>query len=127
MPIDLSVTGGIVWTTLTGQVTDQELFDHYARLAQEEVPLPWREVVDGRQIGTMAITAAGQQRLSLLVAAHAEQLRGGRVAMVASNDATYGMFRMWELQREGLGYDVAVFRDVGEALEWLRAPSSPPI
>jgi hypothetical protein len=41
--------------------------------------------------------------------------------MVASSDVTFGMFRMWEIQREGLGYQIQVFREFEPALAWLAA------
>jgi hypothetical protein len=67
----------------------------------------------------MVLTAEGLTRLAGVVEANLEMLRGGRVAMVATTDVTYGVFRMWELQREGLNYEVQVFRDLDLALTWL--------
>lgn len=71
----------------------------------------------------MQLTRVGYQQLQkVLTEKYGDVLRGGRVAMVAANDATYGLFRMWELQREDLGYRVTVFRDRGAALAWLLTP-----
>lgn len=74
----------------------------------------------------MAVTTAGMRDFQAFVAAHAERLKGGRVAMVAGTDLVYGMFRMWELRREGLGYGVRVFRNFDEARAWV-APAPGPV
>ena len=47
--------------------------------------------------------------------------RGGRVAMVATRDDVYGMFRMWGIMREDLNYEVRVFHTMAEARDWLSA------
>jgi hypothetical protein len=70
----------------------------------------------------MAITANDQERLAAFVATKAPLLRNGRVAMLASTEVCYGMFRMWEIQREDLDYSVTVFRDVAAARQWLGFP-----
>jgi len=44
---------------------------------------------------------------------------GVRRAFIASDDATFGMARMFALQAEGLGQTIEVFRDRGKAKEWL--------
>lgn len=119
MPIELSINDGIIHTILVGRVTDEELLSHYAHPVFQQYDGLWREVVDGRKITEMEVTPNGQRKLASFVASHAERLRGGRVAMVASDDVTYGMFRMWEMQREGLGYDVQVFREMQPALDWV--------
>lgn len=124
MPIRLAFEDQVIHTILVGRVTDEELLSHYARPEFQEARAPWRELVDGREITAMAVTAAGQRKLAAYAAASAQRLRGGRVAMLASTEVTYGMFRMWEIQREGLGYAVSVFRDFEEARQWLLSPQA---
>lgn len=119
VPVKLNVVDGIIHSTLSGVVTDEELLSLYRNPAVEAFTGTWREVVDGNAITDMAITAHGQMKLAEFVAGSMDRLRSGRVAMVAASDVTYGMFRMWELQREGMGYDVHVFRDSAAALSWV--------
>jgi hypothetical protein len=115
---DLLPETGVLHTRLIGTVTDAELLDYYrGRTRQGEGR--WKELVDGREITKYAITAEGQRALAQFASGHVDRLRGGRVAMVAASDVTFGMFRMWQLQREGLGYEVAVFRDFDRAMTWL--------
>jgi hypothetical protein len=122
MPIEFEVVDGVLYTTLIDRVTDDELVAHYSSVLVRPFEGPWREVVSGLRITEMAMTLHGQDRLMALVAASAERLKGGRVAMVASSEVTYGMFRMWELRRERLGYEVRVFREPAHALSWVREP-----
>jgi len=107
-------------TVLSGRVTDRELLDYYMRLMDSAaVPFPWLERVDGTGVTDMAVTPDGQWRLAAFVSQHLDLVRGGRVAMVATSGAVYGMFRMWQMQREDLDYAVQVFREMGEAEAWL--------
>ena len=122
MPIahDLLPATGVLHTRLIGTVTDTELLEYY-RIQVRQGEGTWKELVDGREITTYSITPEGQRALAQFVSGYRDRLRGGRVAMVAVSDVTFGMFRMWQLQREGLGYEVAVFRDFDRAMAWLTA------
>ena len=110
-------------TCLVGRVTNEELLAHYDLPVFREHRGPWRELVDGRATTEMAVTSEGQARLAAFAATtFASSLRDGRVAMLASTDICYGMFRMWEMRREDLNYTVSVFRDEAAAREWLGLP-----
>jgi len=126
MPIRYDLIDGVVYTIIVGRVTDDEILSYYKQPVFEDFVLPWREVVDGRLITDMQITPDGQRRLAEVVATKASKLRGGRVAMVASTDLTYGMFRMWEVQRGDIDYEVRVFRDIEEARDWIAQPHGKP-
>lgn len=125
MPIATEILepSGIVRTVLSGHVTDAELLAHYRGSLVQEVDGPWREIVDGSGITTMAVTPDGQRKLAEVVGQHRGRLRDARVAMVAGSDVTFGMFRMWQLQRESLGYDVRVFRNLDDAMAWVSSGS----
>ncbi len=122
MPIHYDLKDGVVYTILADCVTDEDILSYYQQPFFEDSKSPWREVVDGRKITDMQITPDGQRRLAELVAKKADKLKGGRVAMVATRDLTYGMFRMWEVQRGNIDYEVRVFRDFNKALEWIMLP-----
>lgn len=123
MPIRREWPGpeGVIQTTLSGRVTDDELLAYYQDGFIATHQGRWRELVDGSRIEQMDITPNGQAQLAHFLATVADKLRGGKVAMVAASDLTFGMFRMWQLQRESLGYDVKVFRDPAEAMDWVMA------
>ncbi len=125
MPIAYAIEQGVIVTTLSGRVTDDELIAHYGRPEFRTPPQPWRELVDGCGVTQFDITPDGHMRLGALVAMALPLLRDGRLAMCAEADAAYGMFRMWEMQREGMGYEVRVFRQRAEAVAWLLAAGGP--
>jgi len=83
-----------------------------------------KEIVDGRGISKVLCTASEQQQFVDLISKHPEELRGSQVAMVADNPVAYGMFRMFEIQRDDLAYEVRVFREFDEALKWLTATNN---
>ena len=125
LPIQGTLQDGVLHTVATGVVTDEDLIQYYAWDRILKPTPPWRELVDGSGIEAMQVTFPGQRRLQDAVSAYDRFLKGGRVAMLAASDAVYGMFRMWELQRENLSYTVRVFRSRDEALAWLAAPPPP--
>ncbi len=112
-------------TVLFGTLTDDELVGYYDPTPPRTFGGPWREIVDGREVTGMAVTPTGQARLAAFVAAHRSEMRGGRVAMVATSPVTYGMFRMWEMSRAALPYEVCVFHEIELAVQWVCAGDSP--
>ena len=123
MPIERSVKKGVLHTVLIGVVTNEELFSYYESLFHDDDDRrgAWREVVDGRQITEMRITPEGQKRMAGALAQVADRLRGGKVAMVASTEVVYGMFRMWQIQRDHVRYEVEVFREIKAAVDWVQS------
>ena len=119
MPIEHSLTAGILITTMTAVVTDAELLSYYPRASSDYIDHPWREIVDGSTITEMRISSAGHRQLMEYALQNVERMRGGRLAMVGTTDLIFGMFRMWELQRADLDYEVRVFRSRAEAEQWL--------
>ena len=58
-------------------------------------------------------------RMTEFVRTHRAEGRG-RTAVLVSDEVTYGLGRMYQLQAQGSGSEVQVFRDRSEALAWLR-------
>ena len=56
------------------------------------------------------------------VAAHAriKKMQSGKVAIVAPQDLTFGLFRMYEVHRKEERIQLSVFRSIKEAREWLK-------
>lgn len=127
MPIRGIVVDGYIHSVLEGHLTDDELLSYYKLPLFESIQPPWLEIVDGRLISEMGVTVNGQRRLGMLAESRGEMLRGGRVAMVAADDLCFGMFRMWEMSRPDLDYELRVFRDFEEGKTWikLRSPDEP--
>lgn len=124
MPIQGVVVDGYIHSILEGHLTDDELLSYYKLPLFDSIQPPWLEIVDGRLITEMGVTVNGQRRLGMLAESRGEMLRGGRVAMVAGDDLCFGMFRMWEMSRPDLDYELRVFRDFGEAETWIKLRSA---
>jgi hypothetical protein len=128
VPIETRATdsAGVVHTALNGRVTDAEILAYYQSPIFQDHTGPWIELVDALGMTDMEITSQGLRQLAQVVGIRRDILAGGRVAMVAGSDAAFGMFRMWELQREALPYEVRVFRELEKAAAWLRTATPPP-
>jgi hypothetical protein len=120
-----SDSAGVVHTVLSGRVTDAEILAYYQGPIFQDHTGTWIELVDALGMTDMAITSQGLWKLAQMVGIRRDILAGGRVAMVAGSDAAFGMFRMWELQRESLPYEVKVFRDLEKAAAWLHTATPP--
>lgn len=110
-------------SVLEGHLTDAELLSYYKLPMFEDLQPPWLEIVDGRLVTQMGVTVNGQRKLGMMAESRGEALRGGRVAMVAADDLCFGMFRMWEMSRPDLDYELKVFRDFEEARQWIEEGS----
>jgi len=49
------------------------------------------------------------------------QMHPGKVAIIAPQDLTYGLFRMYEVYRQEERIQLQVFRSTQEAIDWLKA------
>lgn len=60
------------------------------------------------------------------VASHAKSnnMQSGKVAIVAPQDLTYGVFRVYIAHREEDRIQLAAFRTEEKAVEWLKEPST---
>ena len=50
--------------------------------------------------------------------------RPSRMAIVAKQDLAYGISRVFEVYREEIGSSAKVFRDMNEAIAWLKSESN---
>jgi hypothetical protein len=119
MPTKIASDGRVIHSVMYGRLTNAELMAHYDLPVFHETRASWLEIVDARDVTEMMIDLEGQRQLAERAAKQIERLRGGRVAMVATADLVYGMFRMWEMRREELDYEVRVFRAFDDAVRWI--------
>jgi hypothetical protein len=71
----------------------------------------FREVEVTRTGAEVRTVAAGTKRFN-------EFMRGGRLAVVATQQASFGLARMYEALIEARSLEVRVFRDYDEARSW---------
>ena len=103
---------------LWGSVTEDEVHDHNTRLRNDPAFDPdYRQLVDLTGITEIRVSS----KTVTVTAMDQFFTPGTRRAFVASSDATFGMARVFQLQAEGLGQTIEVFRDRKKAEEWLWA------
>jgi hypothetical protein len=85
---------------------------------------PYDILVDLRFAQIDLGTSAQAQALAVAAERRDPHRRRGRVAVVAEDDATFGIARMYAAYRDKIGIRVEVFRRIDEAETWLSAASS---
>lgn len=111
---------GVVITTATGVLTDDDLLQHKERLTVEPRWKPgMRELSDIRRIERLEVTALGVKSLVSHDERSADRLRSFRLAIVTADEVVFGMGRMYQMMTERNVPHVRIFRDMDEAIEWL--------
>lgn len=127
MPVTWRILdGAIMEVSGSGDVTEAEYLKAHAEWFELPSPGP------GVQVALTLADWSGVTHLDF----HGEAIRKsvemtrdfvakmgvrGRMALVATGPAVYGMCRMWQLLFEGSTVEAQVFHERGEALAWLRA------
>jgi hypothetical protein len=112
----------LVVSLLTDPVTDADVYDHNERLrADPRFDPNFIQLADMSGVTEILVTTG------VIVDTARDQFFNPGVprAFVATEDASYGMARMFATHAELLGQTIKVFRDRKEAEEWLGiSPSS---
>jgi hypothetical protein len=106
----------LVTSRIWGAVTDTEIFSHNEKLrADPRFDASYQQLVDMTGVTEIRVSTSTINQTSL------DQFfePGTRRAFVATDDAVFGMARMFALRAEGLGQRIEVFREEGLAREWL--------
>ena len=124
MPISYRIDSdlGVVLTTATGALTDDELLAHKKKLARDPAFTPgMAELADMRGVERIDVTAEGVR--TLIAQDQAAGVQGSlRLAIVASQDELFGMARMYQMLGEDGFVRVHVCRDADDARAWLGLP-----
>jgi len=118
---------GLVVTTFSGVVADPEFVDFYRSLYSDPAySAGVGELADLRQVTSFRITADALHEVKTL----GEERYAGtdttfRTAIVAPSDLSFGIARIYDALVAGGPEEVAVFRGLGEALEWLALDEIP--
>ena len=121
MPVTYGIdkVNGIIHTKCTGPVTVEEVVDHFRVLGQDpDCPEMLDVFLDLR--GQTSVPKTENLRE---VVGEISRIRGrvqfGKCAIVACNDALFGMLRMFEVFAEQCFRQSRVFRNAKEAEAWL--------
>jgi hypothetical protein len=123
----LDQESALVQTRCRGDVTFEEVADHFRELgAEPDLPPRLDVLLDLRE--TSSLPETGQIRDLML---ELEQLQGrvkwGAWAVVASNDAMFGIARMFQVFAEGHFQTSLVCRELEEARSWLASGAPDPM
>src|SRR5262249_35847803 len=107
----------VVFSTATGCFTDADIFGHDDRLRADPLFQPhFRQLLDGRGIEVVGITAEGVRRM----AARNPFGDGAKRAFVSDRQIMYGYARMFEiLSEDRTQNECRVFTEIDEARKWL--------
>lgn len=111
---------GVVLTTATGVLTEEDLLTHKHALRRDPDFRPGMvELSDVRGIERLQLTSDGVRRLVADDESDAGRMSSHKLAIVVSREVVFGMARMYgTLTQEHLP-NLGVFRDMEEAKAWL--------
>lgn len=121
MPISYRIdsANGIVWTKVTGVLTDGQLLQHKEALLSDPSFRPgMKEISDVRDVERLDVTRDGIQQFARFDAAHSSHLSAHEIALLVSDDLTFGLGRMYGALTEGNIGGVTVFRCESEVRSW---------
>lgn len=125
MPITyrIDTARGLVLTTATGVLTDDELLEHKRALAADPAFAPgMRQLSDVRAVEQLAVTSEGVRLMVALDRDQADQLGDYRLAIVTGADVVFGTARMYQTMTDDQLNHVQIFRDMDDARAWLGLP-----
>src|SRR5436305_9503077 len=105
---EIDAVHGIVKTRLWGVVTDDDVYEHNDRLRNDpKFHAHYRQLVDMSGITKAAVTA------TMITDTAINQFfePGSRRAIIASNDAVFGLARMFALRCESVGQTIEVYSE----------------
>jgi len=111
----------LVLAAVVGRVTNADVLEYAKRRLDEPDHLrASHEVMDLRAIALDSpVTSEGVRRLAQFWGDRSGKIAGGRLAIIAPSDLSFGMSRMYEALRDDGPDSIRVFREPLEALRWL--------
>ncbi len=119
MPVTYRINSSLrmVFSRGEGEVTEAEILDHRRRLREHQDFQPsFSQLVDLREVTKAALSLADMRVIASRTNLFNEE---SRRALVAQNDAVFGLARMYQMLREEGPEKIMVFREMPEARRWL--------
>ena len=107
----------LVRTDSSGPIQVQEIIDHLSAQRRDKT-VPYREVIDVRGVTPPYLSSSQIWQAAQAVMAVALESPPGPRAIVVTNDAVFGMCRMFSTLVEDT-FPIRVFRDAETAEHWL--------
>jgi hypothetical protein len=110
----------VLFVSFTGPLGDEDLVKYAQRMAgNPAIPPAHDELIDLRRVEEADVQSHTLRRIAELFGGADRNPERSRVALVASDDVSYGLSRMYQAFRSRSPLDLRVFRDMGEARAWL--------
>jgi len=110
---------GIVFSKASGTMTDEATIVHRDQFSQDPLfKSSFWQLLDLTDVDDFQMTQKGIR----ILAERNPFSEGSRRAIVAGNDITYGMARMYQLLTDQHAHDLTVFKNMDEAKAWLGLP-----
>ncbi len=129
MPINIGInkTTDLISVIAEGDLTFEEILLGLTRVVEHPDFVKNQDVIWDFRNAKPAVFP--EPRDIRLLADHMRNLRekrgsGYKVAVIASEDHTFGLARMYEAYSDRLPFELTVFRDAGKAYEWLNDKDS---
>jgi hypothetical protein len=113
----------LIYTRCLGPVTLPDVLEHFATLVQDPERPDQMDVLLDLTETTSFPTTDQLRAVSLEIGRIRPQVQFGRCAIVTSNQAWFGLARMFEVFAINYFHATDVFRTVGEAAIWLESPT----
>jgi len=113
----------LLFVRFTGELSEEDLVKYAQRAAANPaIPPAHDELIDLSRAEIADLQSHTLRRIAELFAGGDRTPERSRVALVAADDVSYGLSRMYQAFRSHSPLDLRVFRDVAEARAWLGLP-----
>ncbi len=116
---------GIVHTTFEGYVSLTEIMDNITSLINRPDFVPGLKGISDLRYCSIDLHSADIKKIADLIITYSARIGPSKTAVVVSHDAVYGMTRMFQVFVDNTSLDIAIFRDLKKALQWLGIDNAP--
>lgn len=117
---------GLTVSIHTGTTSDTEFIESYAEFYKSpEFCLSYNRLVDLRNANSSNRSPVALRKIAAITAKlYKESKHTPKTAIIAKRDLSYGLSRMYQAYSDSVPGELVVFRDIDDALAWLRVPAS---
>ncbi len=111
----------LVYVSGEGKITIDELLRHLEELSRDpEYRAPMKKLVDYRNTPQIGLSREDGQKFTDRKSLFKDSFQGERCAIVVANELDYGVSRVHSARIEPADIETNVFRNIHEALAWLK-------
>jgi len=122
MPVEcrLDAEAGIVYTVVSGEIGASDIIEAVEELFRNPDFRPGLIGLADLRSYTWRSEMSDIRRVAQFMIANGSKIGRSRTAIVVASDYSYGMSRMYEAFAAASPIKVKIFRDMDEAVAWLR-------